>query len=60
MPSIDPTSALLSQTFTGPPPSSPVSQMVLAVRPLAHTPTSHERIQAEADAMRNQGIEHYA
>jgi hypothetical protein len=60
MSAIDPTSALLRQSFAGPPPISPVSQMILVVRPLAVAPTSSERIRAQADAIRHRGISFYA
>jgi hypothetical protein len=39
---------------------APVSQLMLAVPPRAYTPTSNERITAEADAIRHQGFSGYA
>lgn len=59
MSAIDPTSLLLAHSLHGPPPSSPVSQMILAVRPLAVVPTSSERIQAQAAVIRHRGISVY-
>lgn len=39
---------------------SPVSQMILVVRPLAVVPTSSERIQSQAEAIRHRGLSFYA
>ncbi len=39
---------------------APVSQLMLAVPPRAYTPTSNERITAQADAIRHQGFSRYA
>lgn len=50
---------LLAQGFNGPPPPSPVSQLILAVRPPAVTPTSSERIQDQAAVIRHRGISVY-
>ncbi|MGN6380009.1 MAG: hypothetical protein ACTHNU_13735 [Gaiellales bacterium] len=40
--------------------TSVLSQLVLGVSPLVITPTSNERIVAEGDAIRHQGISTYA
>ena len=44
----------------GPPPQSVVSQLVLALQPLAIAPGSDERLAAEGDAIRHQGFSTYA
>jgi hypothetical protein len=57
---IDPTSELLHLNVGGPPPPAPVSELVLAVRPLVIVPTCAERIAASGDAIRHRGFSTYA
>jgi hypothetical protein len=54
----DPISSLMSQML-GPPEKSVVSQLVLAVQPIAVTPGSDDRLAAESEQIRHQGFSAY-
>ena len=39
---------------------NPVSTLVLSIAPIAHTPTSRERLAAQSQAIRHRGLNLYA